>query len=33
MQESDRLGAQCAVEVHRDTCTETPEKIYAIAAG
>lgn len=33
MQESDRLGAKCAIEVHRDTCTETPEKTYAIAAG
>jgi len=33
MQESEKLGAKCAVEVHRDTCTETPEKTYAIAAG
>ena len=33
MQESEELGAKCAVEVHRDTCTETPEKTYAIAAG
>ncbi len=33
MQENDKLGAKCAVEVHRDTCTETPEKTYAIAAG
>ncbi len=33
MQESEKLGARCAVEVHRDTCTETPEKTYAIAAG
>jgi len=33
MEESGRLGAKCAVEVHRDTCTETPEKTYAIAAG
>ena len=31
--ESERLGAKCSVEVHRDTCTETPEKTYAIAAG
>lgn len=30
---ADKLGAKCAVEVHRDTCTETPEKTYAIAAG
>ncbi|MGA2748360.1 MAG: hypothetical protein ABSG59_06250 [Verrucomicrobiota bacterium] len=33
MQESDKFGAKCAIEVHRDTCTETPEKTYAIAAG
>lgn len=33
MQESEKLGAQCAVEVHRDTCTETPEKTYALAAA
>ncbi|HEX8371288.1 MAG TPA: hypothetical protein VF585_00790 [Chthoniobacterales bacterium] len=33
MEESAKLGAKCAVEVHRDTCTETPEKTYAIAAG
>ncbi len=33
MDESEELGAKCAVEVHRDTCTETPEKAYAIAAG
>lgn len=28
-----KLGAKTAVEVHRDTCTETPEKTYAIAEG
>ncbi len=28
-----KLGAKCAIEVHRDTCTETPEKTYAIAEG
>lgn len=28
-----RLGAKCSIEVHRDTCTETPEKTYAIAEG
>lgn len=28
-----KLGAKCSVEVHRDTCTETPEKTYAIAEG
>jgi hypothetical protein len=33
MEESEKLGAKCAVEVHRDTCMETPEKTYAIAAG
>jgi len=25
-------GAEAAVEVHRDTCTETPEKTYALAS-
>ena len=33
MEDSDKLGAKCSVEVHRDTCTETPEKAYAIASG
>lgn len=28
-----KFGARPAVEVHRDTCTETPEKTYALAAG
>ena len=28
-----KLGAKCSIEVHRDTCTETPEKTYAIAKG
>jgi hypothetical protein len=27
----EKLGVQPAVEVHRDTCTETPEKTYALA--
>lgn len=31
MQEGDRLGLAPAVETHRDTCTETPEKAYALA--
>ena len=31
--DGDRLGVPCDIEVHRDTCTETPEKTYAIAAG
>ena len=33
MDESRRLGVEAAVEVHRDTCTETPEKTYALADG
>lgn len=33
MEISKKLGAKCAIEVHRDTCTETPEKAYAIADG
>lgn len=28
-----RLGVEPAIEVHRDTCTETPEKAYALADG
>ena len=31
MQEGKRLGLAPAVEAHRDTCTETPEKTYALA--
>jgi hypothetical protein len=31
MQEGRDLGLEPAVEVHRDTCTETPEKTYALA--
>jgi hypothetical protein len=31
MQEGKRLGVEPAVEAHRDTCTETPEKFYALA--
>ena len=31
MQEGRKLGLEPAVEVHRDTCTETPEKTYALA--
>ncbi|MCZ6633612.1 MAG: xylose isomerase [bacterium] len=30
---ADELGMDVAIEVHRDTCTETPEKVYALAAG
>lgn len=29
----EQLGCPCDIEVHRDTCTETPEKAYAIAAA
>lgn len=29
--EGQRLGLKVAIEVHRDTCTETPEKTYALA--
>jgi hypothetical protein len=29
---ADRIGGlEPAVEVHRDTCTQTPEKTYALA--
>jgi hypothetical protein len=31
MEEGKRLGLQPAVETHRGTCTETPEKMYALA--
>jgi hypothetical protein len=33
MEEGEKLGIRCSIEVHRDTCTETPEKAYGIAAG
>jgi hypothetical protein len=33
MEESARQGAEVHLEVHRDTCTETPEKAYAIIEG
>ena len=33
MDAADDLGMDVAVEVHRDTCTETPEKTYALAEG
>jgi len=33
VEDGERLGVPCDIEVHRDTCTETPEKTYAIAAG
>ncbi|MGH7993973.1 MAG: sugar phosphate isomerase/epimerase family protein [Limisphaerales bacterium] len=31
MEEGNKLGVEPAVEVHRDTCTETPEKTCALA--
>jgi len=31
IQEGRKLGVEPAIEVHRDTCTETPEKTYALA--
>jgi sugar phosphate isomerase/epimerase len=31
MKVARKHGAQPAIEVHRDTCTETPEKTYALA--
>ncbi len=30
---ADKLEMDVAIEVHRDTCTETPEKAYALAEG
>ena len=34
IEEAERIGnLEPAVEVHRDTCTETPEKAYALADG
>lgn len=31
LQEARRLDVEIGIEVHRDTCTETPEKTYALA--
>ena len=31
MKDAKALGVEAAVEIHRDTCTETPEKAYALA--
>ena len=31
LEEGRRQGVEPAIEVHRDTCTETPEKTYALA--
>ena len=33
MEEDERQNANVHLEIHRDTCTETPEKGYAIADG
>jgi hypothetical protein len=33
LMEGRKLGLEVAIEVHRDTCTETPEKTYALADG
>jgi sugar phosphate isomerase/epimerase len=33
MAEAGKLGLRAAIEVHRDTCTETPEKTFALADG
>jgi hypothetical protein len=33
MSDANKLRVKPAVEVHRDTCTETPEKTYALADG
>lgn len=31
IEEGRKVGVEPAIEVHRDTCTETPEKTYALA--
>jgi hypothetical protein len=33
MSTADELDMDVAIEVHRDTCTETPEKAYGLAEG
>ena len=33
MREAGKLGVAPSIEIHRDTCTETPEKAYALAAA
>lgn len=33
MSVGNKLGLEPAIEVHRDTCTETPEKVLALADG
>lgn len=31
MKDAEKIGCEPSVEIHRDTCTETPEKAYALA--
>jgi hypothetical protein len=31
--EGKQIGLEVAIETHRDTCTETPEKLFALADG
>lgn len=33
MDAADKLNMEVGIEVHRDTCTETPEKVVALAEG
>jgi hypothetical protein len=33
MATADEMEMDVSIEVHRDTCTETPEKAYALAEG
>lgn len=33
METADAMDLDVSIEVHRDTCTETPEKAYALAEG
>jgi hypothetical protein len=33
MLEAEAMGLQPSIEIHRDTCTETPEKVYLLAEG
>lgn len=33
VEEGEKQGVACDIETHRNTCTETPEKTYSIAAG
>jgi hypothetical protein len=31
MKDAEKIGCEPSVEIHRNTCTETPEKTYALA--